>query len=255
MLYTDRMILFIKDHPRFCFCLVLLFGVFLRGLYYVYGYRISRDGLFYLDTARHWAEFDSCREALKDFTETTPPLFIWLLSRAIRWGCDPEIFANILNCATNVCLIVSAWFIGRCFFNSYIGAFVSALFFAIHPSVIEYAFDPIRESLSLFFVSLSFLFIIRMWKGGRWLDWILGGLFVACATSFRYEPYEFLLLLPLSWLLIEKSSRDKKKKEWILFVIFFLAFFLIYIPVHMYFGLLGSRIDVIKTYFTNAFLS
>jgi len=253
MVFTDRMLLFVKEHPCFCFCLVLLLGILLRGMYYAFDYRISRDGAFYLYTARTWAECSSCKEALRDFRAMTPPLFIWLLSRSIRWGCNPEIVANVLNGTANILLIVTAWFTGRFLFNSCIGAFVSALFFAVHPSVIEFAFDPIRESLSLFFVSLVFLFMIRMWKEAYWLDWVLGGVFTACAIAFRYEPYELLFLFPLSRMLVGNTNERKKTKGWILLGGFLLAFCAVFILVHACFGLLENRIEVIKTYFFSAF--
>ena len=163
----------------------------------------SDDSYYYIHVAKILDEGDfSYRGAFYYLGLNLYPFIILMMHKlGFGWLQGGMIWGAVISSLT--VLPIYGW-VKRLF--DYRVAIVAAFLFAVHPDLIEYSVDPIREPTSWFFVSLFLYLAVRAVIENRlWLFVSLGLTFFMAAQT-RTECW--LLLCPLGiWYLIQLFSR------------------------------------------------
>jgi len=154
-----------------------------------------------------------------------PPLLLLLLSTLMACGIDgvnAGIMINIL-CGTITILIV--YFLAKNIFNDFKISILSAMFVAVHPTMINYSYEIQREALYLLFSTISLFFIFKTLFSKNLIvklfnSLCLGISFFLCIIS----RYEGLLLLPIFFILLFFANYRQFQYKVILYTLFLFLF-------------------------------
>lgn len=233
-----------------------LFGLLLRLLLLYLEPMISPDSIFYLDAAEEWSEHGMSGLLASKRGFAIPLLLLFLLNLVHACGFPYEISGLIVNVFLGCAMIPLFYFAALWIFNDRRTALFAALLAAIHPSLIEYSTDILRETPMIFFMLLILFFIARAERKGVPSLWIPAGFFATAACLTRYEALELIPLI-FFYLLIsfffgkEDCVRRKVLKKTLLWLcgmcagaVFF--YFLFDVPASFYWETYFHKIMAIK---------
>lgn len=213
-----RKILPHRHQTLFLLTAVCLFGLLLRLLLLYLEPMISPDSIFYLDAAEEWSEHGMNGLLASKRGFAIPLLLLFLLKLVHNCGLPYETSGLIVNIFFGVALMPLFYFTSLWIFNDRRTALFAALLAAIHPSLIEYSTDILRETPMIFFMLLVLFFIACAERTERPILWIPAGFFATAACLTRYEALE-LIPLVFFYLLIcfffggKKYARSKALKK------------------------------------------
>lgn len=116
--------------------------------------------------------------------------------------------------------VLVIYLIGKKLFNQTVGL-MGSLIFAVAPLHVRDSHYLTTDVPFLFFVLLSFLFMVNLLQTGKLRWYILSGFFIGVSATVRYYPIAFLVL-PVAWVFDQKKGRG-----WILKIFLSLFFVLL----------------------------
>ena len=156
---------------------------------------ISRDGVMYLDLSRIWAETGSFDGVLQHWPLCwIPPFPLYLMKLLIDCGLSPAVAGVGLNIIMGSVLPLIVYMIGRLLFEDRRISLVAAFMMAVNPSMIEFAIEPQRDTIYLFFCGWLIYFIIKGLKQDSIVSFCGAGVFFALSMMTRYETLEMIPL-------------------------------------------------------------
>lgn len=121
---------------------------------------------------------------------------------------DPQIFyleMRIISALMGVATVGLVYLAGKKLFDERAGL-LAAAFLAVYPFHNEISHYALLESPLTFWVTLSFLFSVLIFKNGRLRDYLLAGLFAGLATSTKYNGA--LVVIPIAAVHILRSFNN-----------------------------------------------
>lgn len=178
------------NNRQFIILGIFVFSVAVRLLYMYCAPLLSRDAVAYVMLVLDPASCDI----------QVPPLLNLCMSGLYALGIPPHIGGRIVNILAGsllpVVLYLTAGELGwakrwQC---------TAAVLASVHPMLVLYSVDILRESLYLFFAALTvYCVILGIRKRVCW--WAAAGVTSAMAAASRLEALEFLMLIPIILLL------------------------------------------------------
>ena len=158
---------------------------------------VQRDGILYLEMMNVWNETNSYQEVLKNFRGVNwiPPFPLFLMKLLMPLGFSAECSAKVLCIGFGSLLPAIGYGIAWTLTKRQLIAVASGVLFAVHPVLIEFSIQPLRDGFYLFWAGLTLLFLCRGMINGKWYDWFAAGVFSAASFLTRYETLEFYLLI------------------------------------------------------------
>ena len=163
---------------------------------------VERDGILYLQLIETWYREGSYQNMLVVFPgrDWIPPLPLFLMKLFMPFGVSAECSARILSITCGSFVPVIGYGIAWTLLKDQKIATASGVLFAVHPILIEYSIQPLRDGFYIFWCGLALLFLCRGIVGKKWYDWCLGGAFFSSSLLTRYETLELFPLVILFFL-------------------------------------------------------
>ena len=193
-----------KNYLLHICCVALLFRL-LRA-YFDTG--VEDDALLYLKMAHSWAEAGT--DAAYSHSNWIPPLLPWLLSCSIRAGLDTNTFGEVLGALLGSLLPFFVYHTGQRLGLCKQAIFFAAILVAVHPLLIRYSVDNIRDSLYIPLFCASLYFAVSAVKTQNYRWWIALGCTCGLALLTRREAPE-ILILPIIYAGIQHFTGNKQQ--------------------------------------------
>lgn len=182
---------------------------------------LQRDAALYLTLTERWHETG-------DYAETIvtgiiePPFPLFTIKKMMDWGIPVEIAGRSIALFLGSMIPVIGYCISCKVFKDALISGISTLLFILHPALVSYSVQPLRESFYLFFWGLTVMEAINGIVYGRYKDWMLCGVFLAFGFYCRYESLELLAFCPMVvCYMVFKNKLRIRKAMMFLFVFFF----------------------------------
>lgn len=130
-----------------------------------------------------------------------PVILAALHSAGLAWMTAAKLW-GVLVCTL---LVLPLYGVTRRMFGDKIALIVCGLY-AVHPEMIEYAAEPIRDPTYWFLMTLYLYAILRAWREQSWPWFIAAGFVFALAAHTRLEGW-FLLAIPAWWFVRDWRER------------------------------------------------
>lgn len=180
--------------------LIVSVGILLRLGFLFFNHPIpSRDGVGYANMIAEWyhcGDFDVLgnRWLLKE--TFIPPFLLFIGKVMMQCGFSQYSGVLYLNMILGSLLPIIIFCCAKKLWPQYPGrAYIATLFTAIHPSIIAFSADLLRESSYIFFIACTFYFWLTMYKEKQCFPAIITGIMAALTTLCRYEGFELYPML------------------------------------------------------------
>ena len=229
------------------FFAVFLLALTVRLLKLITDPMLLRDSALYLALAEKWQKTGSYAQTIIGGT-IIPPLPLFSIVKATEYGLDSEIAGRSIALFLGAIIPVLGYIISYKLSHRIELSLISALILILHPTLISYSIQPLRENYYLFFLGLVFITLINGIKTKKMKDWGLSGILIAFAAFCRYEALEFILLIPAIAYFVFRTSRNKYNTiKPVMF--FFLAFILTSVSLLSMVGFDMNFVKKILVYF------
>ncbi len=201
--------------------ILISLGLFIRVIAYPHTCLIALDGAFqYIPAAKLYAGGDF-KEALNQLQAPLYPLLIGLLSRL---GFPLEPAGRLISLVLGTLAIVPLYLLGnRLFKNSGI-SFLAGLLFAVHPYLVRFSVDVLKETSYIFFLVTSLWLVWEALASKKlWLH-LLAGTAIGLACLTRADGVEIFILAGI-WIIISETLEPGKKYRRIIVSLCFLSIF------------------------------
>jgi 4-amino-4-deoxy-L-arabinose transferase-like glycosyltransferase len=189
---------------------------------------ITSDGLLYIKIAKGISSGNL--QGIIDYGFFN--LYSFLIALFQTFLHDWEFSGKMVSVAFGSLTIIPLFFLIRGLFNQNI-AIVSALFYSVHPRLVEYSSDVLREPIFWFF-SIAALWLA--WEGiscKKYFPFILSSLATGFAMFTRVEGAMVFLIIVLWILWFFISDKENRKKS-----LLYTCIFLVSLPILVFPGLL-----------------
>jgi len=125
---------------------------------------------------------------------------------------DPSGFflvGRVWSALTGTAVVAMLYFLGKKTFRDRRIGLLSALFFAPLPYFVFYCHFVVTDILLLFFLLLSYFFIIRISREGRLLDYLLAGAAAGLGIATKYSPVFLAVPILLAHVFFTVSHKKK----------------------------------------------
>jgi len=188
--------------------ILLIVAITLRLYAFSQIYLISTDGAFqYIPTAMLFYE----GKYLQALTQPQLPLYPFLISLLNRIIGNPELAGQIISIFFSILALIPLYFLGKYLFSSK-PAFWATLLYVIHPDMLRYSVDVLKEGLVIFCFLSSMYFSIRFLRERRgvWLIWTVT--FTVMGALSRITALSILLALGvwLGYCVLRGGLKDKR---------------------------------------------
>lgn len=192
--------LFVKYRPE---CIVIVASTLLSLWLIQFDNVVNRDGVFYLMSAKAFAQGD-WRSAFGTFQW---PLFAFLIAAVHHvTGFAFDVSAWVLNTALYALVVWAFVRIVAALGGSERVRWFAALFILILPSINSYRTDVIRDPGFWAFYLVALLLLLQYLSRPALMRALGWGAAIVVATLFRIEGAVFLLLLPLAAVWCERGG-------------------------------------------------
>ena len=157
---------------------------------------LLRDSAAYLKLAEIWYNSgDYLQTTVNSFV--VPPLPIYTIRKMMEWEYSSEVAGRSIALFLNSMLPVLGYIALSKLFKSKAIRFTGVLFLLLHPSLVSYSIQPLRENYYLFFSGLTIIAVIHAIQKNSLKDWGICGVLSAFTFFCRYEALELLLICPV----------------------------------------------------------
>jgi dolichyl-phosphate-mannose--protein O-mannosyl transferase len=202
-------------------CLFLL-SLSLRLIKLILDPVLTRDSALYITLAKEWAN----NGFLQNNEYNVPLLPIYAMKEADCFIENTEIAGRSIALFLGSLIPVIGYVISKNLFKDKKKAIICTLILMLHPNLISYSTQPLRESPYLFFEGLILLALIKGIKNRKYIFWLLSGVLSALAFYCRLEALEFTLIIPLFIVYFILNKDICLRKASIFISLFYLSFFL-----------------------------
>lgn len=196
--------------------LILLTGILLRWAVYEKTTRFPRDEAIYLNAAEMICNGQNCENVY--LRPLLPPYIA--ASMAKLFPVKVSTAFRLMNLAASCLLILAGYRIGRQCFGNTVPGLLAALFFAVHPYLLEMSMTALREPLYWLFFALAVYFGLKLLKNQKTImDTALLGGVTALSILCRIEGAELLsipTLVFVSSLVFKGRWSELSWKFWLL---------------------------------------
>ena len=203
---------------------ILLISFFLKLLCRHLDPTVSRDGCLYIYLSQIWYEtgsFQGIIDACEGFSH--PPLFLYLIKSLMHTGLSAELAGVWLNLRLGTFTPLLVYGIAYETTQRKNISVCSALLIAVIPSMNALSIEVQRDMIYLFFAGLTLWLLTAGVRRQKWYFWGCAGFFCSCAVLTRFETLEFLVIVPLSLLLLLIGKYCSWKKALCYAGIFFIS--------------------------------
>lgn len=137
------------------------------------------------------------------------PLYYYLVAPALALSNLNPVGPAIENAFIGVLAVLLTWYVGRSWFNKWVGL-LAALFFAISPVAIIYSRSSWNPNPMPFFSLLAIWGIWQVWKNNKYKYLSIVAISMAFALQMHYLGLLLLPVLGIYWLLTLKSIWNLK---------------------------------------------
>ena len=219
------------------FLLLLVISLSSRVLYIIKYPVPVRDSFFYARVIREWNE-----NGVIPIETGTPPLSLYLLGIPNRFLNYDIIKGGIcVNLIFGIVFVLLVWHMAYIITCSSIKSFLVGLLVCIHPELIQFSCNPIRENSYLLFLIGSLYFLTRYIKNDKSIEMVFGSLLAAAAFMCRLEGLEIALVYSVIILLVGikkrcmiKAARDIISFSFLFVVSLVLISYSINVPLDYY---------------------
>ena len=183
-----RIIFLMKNRPLPGAAALLLFTAAIHLWAFSWAPFISRDSIQYLNAAARWAEKGSYD--LFYF----PPLPCFIMKLLIQLGFSPDSAGHIYSFTTGLFIPLAAYILILKVTSNRRLARYSAIMLTVHPLLMLFAVEPLRDGLFLLLSLLAMIAAFEGLKTQKVLPWLIGSVFTAAAWCCRFEALELVLL-------------------------------------------------------------
>lgn len=182
---------------RYCrqleYILIFSVSLILRLIKLILDPVMMRDSALYLEIAENWHKTGNYSTTLIDDV-IVPPLPIFAIKKGIDWGLSSEIAGRSIALFLGSMIPVLGYIIALKIFKKKAFAFICVALLVLHPTLISYSIEPLRENYYLFFCGVLIIAIIRTLEEGKTYLWIVIGLLSTVLIFCRYEAMESILI-------------------------------------------------------------
>lgn len=185
---------------------------------------LLRDGALYLRLAETWYKTGDYLEITKQESRI-PPLPLWCIKTLMNFTGDSEIAGRAISIFLGGVIPVIGFIAARKITHHIRISLIAALCFVLHPNLVSYSIQPLRENYFIILIGLLLIVVIQNFRNTRTAGWIVCGTLIGIAFFCRLEAVEFLIIVA-----IEIAFLKLRKNNTLSFIktigIFLLAFIL-----------------------------
>lgn len=186
---------------------------------------LQRDSALYLILAEKWHETGNYCQAIETGT-IVPPLPLFAIVKAMDLGLDSEIAGRSTALFLGAMIPVLGYIISYKIIHKTELSLICAILLILHPTLISYSIQPLRENFYLFFIGLSIIAVTNGIRTKRMEDWCTSGTLTAFAVFCRYEAAEFLIFFPVVTAYLFLKTNNRLSNSIRSMAIFYLSFIL-----------------------------
>lgn len=202
-----------EDKKEFLFIAIYILSLIPRLIRTIIDPLLMRDSVLYITLAETWVNTGQYQETI-DGGGIVPPLPILITKELILFGFKGEIAARSISLFLGAMIPLLGYYAIKKIYKRNGIAFLCAVVLIIHPTLISYSSQPLRENYYLLFEGLIIIETINILnKRIDYYNLALCGLFSACAFFCRYEGMEILILLPAILLYKKTKTHSKLQKS------------------------------------------
>ena len=158
---------------------------------------LERDAGVYLSWVEHWIETGDYFYSFFDRVGLVPPLSLWSIKTLTLTGFSTEIAGRSISMFLGSLLpVIGFFFTWRICRNIRI-ALLAALVLVLHPNLVEYSCQPLRESCYAFFNCILLFAFMEAIRKASFFNWAVCGIALSLTAYTRFEALEFMLFVPL----------------------------------------------------------
>ena len=186
---------------------------------------LQRDAALYLSLSEMWQTSGNYSQSIASGTIVPPfPLFIFV--KMIDYGFDAEIGGRSVSLVLSSLIPVLGSVISFKLFKNSLITIITTFILIVHPVLLSYSIQPLRENFYLFFWGVTILAAINGIKNKRMKDWGICGLFLSLSFFCRYEALEGLIIYPILIVYLFLMKKINRKNAIVSLIVFFATTFL-----------------------------
>ena len=196
---------------------ILIFSFLLKFWSWSMEPTVSRDGCLYIRFVQIWYDTGSFQCVLQDWPHFwLPPLPFFLMKCLMHAGLSAEHAGVLLNMGLGTFTPMIAYGIAIEVTRKKGIALGSALLVAVSPAMNALSIEIQRDMVYLFFAGLTIWFFVSGIRRQTIKYWFFAGLACGCSLLSRFETLEFLVIVPVFFVLmcITKHLSWKKGLTW-----------------------------------------
>lgn len=164
---------------------------------------LVRDAALYLNWVNSWVETGDFYFLVLGKAPLVPPVSLWSIKTMVELtGVDAETAGRALSLFLGSLVPVIGFYFALRFTRSIRIALVSALLLVIHPRLVEFSVQPIRENWYIFFNAALLFVLCEAVRRSSVVKWGACGVFLALSAFSRFEGLEFVPVVALVLLLL-----------------------------------------------------
>ena len=229
-----------------------IFGVsvVIRLIKMIFEPLLLRDAAYYLRMAEVWHKTGVYQEIIKEH-ESIPPLPFWCIKSLMNFCGNSEIAGRSISIFLGGLIPVVGFVLAREITHNIRFSLIAALCFILHPNLVSYSTQPLRENYYILLIGLLLIAMVRNSRETRTTGWIVCGAIIGVAVLCRYEILEFLVFVTMEIAVLElKRNRiiPFLKSVGIFLLVFVITSFSLLVIINCNY----SSIYKIKRYYSRA---
>ena len=202
---------------------IFLFSLATRELKLVLDPMLQRDSVLYLTLAETWQETGVYAETIGT---VVPPFHLFTIVKMMDLGLNAEVAGRSLSLFLGAMIPVLGYIISYNIFKDITTSLIGVLCLSLHPTLVAYSIQPLRENYYIFMLGLIIIFIIYGIKKRSLAEWGLCGCVTAIAVFCRYEALELFFLYLFIGLVLFFNKKTSAKRFVVAVFIVLLTFIL-----------------------------
>ena len=200
-----------RYHILLCICVLIFVAALLfRLMKLILDPALMRDSALYLQWVEKWYETGDYYFERFGVQVKTAILPIWLMKEAMLSGFGAEIAGRALSLFLGSLIPVAGFYVALYVTKKIRLALVSAILLILHPDLVTYSIQPLRDNFYILFEAFLLLSIVVAIKKDSHISWGICGLFTALISFCRYEGLEFLVIVSF----VIMATTFFKKSKW-----------------------------------------
>ena len=188
---------------------IFLFSLATRELKLVLDPMLQRDSALYLTIAETWQETGVYAETIRP---VIPPFPLFTIVKMMDLGLNAEVAGRSLSLFLGAMIPVLVYIISYNIFKDITTSLIGVLCLSLHPTLVAYSIQPLRENHYIFMLGLIIIFIIYGIKKRSLAEWGLCGCVTAIAFFCRYEALELFFLYLFIGLVLFFNKKTSAKR-------------------------------------------